>query len=285
MLLLISPAKRMAADPDAFAPESLPQFLPEAERLLAALQAMSPAALRTLWRCSETLALQNLERLAVTDLRRRLTPALLAYDGIQYRFMAPTVFETAQLDYVRSRLRILSGLYGVLRPFDGVAPYRLEMQARLAVDGCRDLYEFWGGRLAEALAREDDCMVNDELRKALQKVKEADAVVIGSPVYFMQVTGPVKNLYDRLFPLIGENGEPRFGKKKIVTVYTQDFDDPHAFDTYFDYLAQGMFPGFGFVDEDRIVCVNANNPETAENNRELKQNAYDVGRMLANLSK
>ena len=160
MLLLISPAKRMADDSDTFAPESLPQFLPEAERLLAALQAMSPAALRTLWRCSETLALQNLERLAVTDLRRRLTPALLAYDGIQYRFMAPTVFETAQLDYVRSRLRILSGLYGVLRPFDGVAPYRLEMQARLAVDGCRDLYEFWGGRLAEALAREDDCMVN-----------------------------------------------------------------------------------------------------------------------------
>ncbi|HIZ06451.1 MAG TPA: flavodoxin family protein [Candidatus Eubacterium avistercoris] len=154
-----------------------------------------------------------------------------------------------------------------------VETYTLFKMKFMACQGC------FGCRL------QDDCMVNDELRKALQKVKEADAVVIGSPVYFMQVTGPVKNLYDRLFPLIGENGEPRFGKKKIVTVYTQDFDDPHAFDTYFDYLAQGMFPGFGFVDEDRIVCVNANNPETAENNRELKQNAYDVGRMLANLSK
>lgn len=153
-----------------------------------------------------------------------------------------------------------------------VEVYTLFKMKFMACQGC------FGCRLKE------DCMVNDELQKALQKVKEADAVVIGSPVYFMQVTGPVKNLYDRLFPLMGENGRPRFGQKKIVTVYTQELEDPHTFDMYFDYLAQGTFPGFGFVDEDRIVCVNGNNPETAENNRELKQNAYDVGRMLANIN-
>lgn len=63
--------------------------------------------------------------------------------------MAPGVFETGQFTYLQEHLRILSGFYGMLRPFDGVTPYRLEMQARLSVNGCPDLYAFWGDRLAE----------------------------------------------------------------------------------------------------------------------------------------
>ena len=57
-------------------------------------------------------------------------------------------------------MRILSGFYGLLRPFDGVTPYRLEMQAKLAVDGCRDLYQFWGDRLAHQLASETNVVLN-----------------------------------------------------------------------------------------------------------------------------
>jgi cytoplasmic iron level regulating protein YaaA (DUF328/UPF0246 family) len=74
--------------------------------------------------------------------------------------MAPGVMETAHLDYLREHLRILSGFYGLLRPFDGVTPYRLEMQAKLTVDGCRDLYQFWGDRLARQLASETDFILN-----------------------------------------------------------------------------------------------------------------------------
>ncbi len=129
---------------------------------------------------------------------------------------------------------------------------------------------------------QDDCVITDELHKAFQKLKEADAVVIGSPIYFMQVTGPVKNLYDRMFPLTGTDWQPRFGKKKIVTVYSQDNMDPHMFDSYFDYLA-ASFPMFGFVDETRLVCTNATNPEAAEKNMDLKQQAYNIGRMLATM--
>ena len=68
------------------------------------------------------------------------------------RYIAPAVFSQSALDYVQEHLRILSGFYGVLRPFDGVAPYRLEMQAKLRTDFCKDLYDFWGGKLAEALS-------------------------------------------------------------------------------------------------------------------------------------
>ena len=160
MRIIISPAKKMKVDVDSFAPEGLPVFLPEAERLKAALQGMTPEELQALWRCSDAIARQNVERLEAMDLRRRLTPAILSYQGIQYQYMAPGVFTEEQLRYIREHLRILSGFYGLLRPFDGVTPYRLEMQARLSVDGCRDLYAFWGGKLAERLAEETDWVLN-----------------------------------------------------------------------------------------------------------------------------
>lgn len=151
MKILISPAKKMRSDPDTLAPEALPALLSETERLLSALRAMTPGELQALWRCSDTIAAQNLERLRDMDLRRRLTPALLSYVGLQYQYMAPGVLEQRQYDYLQAHLRILSGFYGVLRPFDGVTPYRLEMGAKLETDGARDLYGFWGDKLARVL--------------------------------------------------------------------------------------------------------------------------------------
>ena len=160
MRIIIAPAKKMVTDTDSFAVDALPQFLEQAERLKAALQEMSPQALQALWKCSGSIARLNVDRLASMDLRRRLTPAVMAYEGIQYRYMAPGVMESAHLVYLRERLRVLSGFYGLLRPFDGVTPYRLEMQARLSVDGAPDLYAFWGDRLARALAAETDFVLN-----------------------------------------------------------------------------------------------------------------------------
>ncbi len=160
MRIIISPAKKMNIDRDSFAVEATPQFLADTERLMAALGAMSDGELQTLWKCNDAIARQNVARLRDMDLRRALTPAILSYEGIQYRYMAPRVMEAGQLDYLRERLRILSGFYGLLRPFDGVTPYRLEMQARLSVDGAKDLYAFWGRRLAENLAGETDWVLN-----------------------------------------------------------------------------------------------------------------------------
>ncbi|MDE6259856.1 MAG: peroxide stress protein YaaA [Oscillospiraceae bacterium] len=160
MRIIIAPAKKMVMDTDSFAVDGLSLFLEQTERLKAALQGMSPAELQALWKCNDVITKLNVERLSAMDLRRRLTPAIVSYEGIQYQYMAPGVMETAQLDYLREHLRILSGFYGLLRPFDGVTPYRLEMQARLSVDGCRDLYDFWGDALACRLAAETDFVLN-----------------------------------------------------------------------------------------------------------------------------
>lgn len=160
MRIIISPAKKMRADTDGLEPLGLPRFLPEAERLLSVLRSMTPRELQALWKCSDPIAALNAERLRRMDLRGQLTPAILSYEGIQYQYMAPGVFETEQFFYLQEHLRILSGFYGLLRPFDGAAPYRLEMQAGLSVDGHRDLYGFWGDKLARALAGETDLLVN-----------------------------------------------------------------------------------------------------------------------------
>ena len=160
MRFLLSPAKKMNRDTDSLPWQDLPRFLPQAEQLWQAMGQMDAAALKALWKCNDRIAEQNVQRLRTGSLRTGLTPAILAYEGIAFQYMAPSVFTAEQFEYVQAHLRILSGLYGVLRPFDGVTPYRLEMQARLSVGGAKDLYAFWGDRLAAALWAETDCIVN-----------------------------------------------------------------------------------------------------------------------------
>lgn len=160
MRIIISPAKKMREDGDTLATRGLPAFVEEAERLRDALRAMTAPERQALWRCNDAIAAVNEERLAAMDLRGAQTPAILAYEGIQYQYMAPGVFTGEELDYVQEHLRILSGFYGLLRPFDAVTPYRLEMQARLPVDGGRDLYAFWGRKLADRLAEETDAVLD-----------------------------------------------------------------------------------------------------------------------------
>ena len=169
MRIIISPAKKMNDYLDGLPPRDLPVLLGETERLLAHLKGLSLPELKKLLACNDQLAELNFRRFQTMDLRRRLTPALLAYEGIQYRYMAPAVFTSRELAYVQEHLFLLSGFYGILRPFDGVVPYRLEMQAKLRTDFCRDLYGFWGGSLAAALEGTDILLnlASEEYAKAV----------------------------------------------------------------------------------------------------------------------
>ena len=135
-------------------------FLSNTEEICGELQSMSYEELKKLWKCNDQIAQLNVRRLQDMDLYNRLTPAVLAYEGIQYQYMAPGVFTDQEFVYIQELLRILSGFYGILRPFDGVTPYRLEMQARLPVDGAKDLYGFWGAAPALALCAGEDTVLN-----------------------------------------------------------------------------------------------------------------------------
>ena len=150
----------MNVDTDSLPWQDLPLFLEKTEQLYQAMRALSYDTLKKIWKCNDQLAQLNVERLQQMDLHNNLTPAILSYEGIQYRYMSPGVFTEQQLTYVQKHLRILSGFYGLLRPFDGVTPYRLEMQAKLPAAGKKDIYTFWGDQLAKALFAETDCIVN-----------------------------------------------------------------------------------------------------------------------------
>ena len=160
MRIIISPAKKMNVDTDSFPYRDLPEFLTSTEELRRKMQSMSYEELKKLWKCNDQIAQLNVRRLGDMDLRKGLTPALLAYEGIQYQYMAPGVFTDGEYAYIQEHLRILSGFYGVLKPFDGVTPYRLEMQAKLNIGQYKDLYAYWGDRLAKALFAETGCILS-----------------------------------------------------------------------------------------------------------------------------
>ena len=105
------------------------------------------------------------------NLDERLTPAILAFSGIQYQYMAPDLFTQPALDYIQKNLRILSGFYGMLRPFDGVCPYRLELNTKMV--GFRDysLYHFWGSDIAENLFQEDNIVIDLASKQYTRLVK------------------------------------------------------------------------------------------------------------------
>ena len=160
MKFIVSPAKKMVPADDSFGYEALPAFMSATEAICEALKALSYDELKALWKCSDAIAELNYERLQNMNLYQHVTPALFTYEGIQYQNMAPMVLNDKQLQYVQNHLRILSGFYGVLKPFDGITPYRLEMQTKLSVDGSRDLYKYWGSKLCDFLAAEDGVIVN-----------------------------------------------------------------------------------------------------------------------------
>ena len=160
MKIILSPAKKMKTDLDTLEPTGLPEFIDQAVDILSWMKGQSREELQKLWKCNDKIAEQNVDRIAHMNLHHSLTPAVLAYEGIAYQYMAPAVFENSQYEYVQEHLRILSAFYGVLKPMDGVTPYRLEMQAKAALDGHKDLYELWGNRLYQAVRDDSGLIVN-----------------------------------------------------------------------------------------------------------------------------
>lgn len=160
MRIIISPAKKMKIDNDDFEHRHMPVLLHKTQELLAYLRSLNYEELKDMWKCNDKIARLNYNRIRNMDLYNSLTPAILSFDGIQYQYMAPGVFEYDELDYIDEHLRILSGFYGVLRPYDGVTPYRLEMQTKLINWIHKSLYDFWADDIAKYLFSESRCILN-----------------------------------------------------------------------------------------------------------------------------
>lgn len=189
MLIVISPAKTLDFEnPPTTKRYTQPDMLEESTLLIERLRRMKPGKIADLMKLSPKLATLNAERYrqwSVPFTIDNAKQAVLAFKGDVYTGLDAESFNSKALAYAQKHLRILSGLYGVLRPLDLMQPYRLEMGTRLQTNRGRDLYAFWGELITSAINRalkqqKDDLLINlasNEYFKSI-KTKQLQARVI-----------------------------------------------------------------------------------------------------------
>lgn len=153
MIIIISPTKQMKINTLQEA-NAVPVFVKESSKLAEALKTLTMEELQKLMKVNGKIAAENRERYQNIAFDLNGSCAIHTYHGLQFQYMQLESKE--QLCYVQQHVRIVSGMYGLVKPMDSIYPYRLEMQAALAVDGAKDIYEFWGDKLAEELIKELD---------------------------------------------------------------------------------------------------------------------------------
>jgi cytoplasmic iron level regulating protein YaaA (DUF328/UPF0246 family) len=207
MLIVLSPAKSLDLDsPPTTGHATTPRFIDRAAELIGVLKAYSPAQVGELMSISDPLAVLNVTRYADWHPdHASARQAIMSFDGDVYTGLDARSLDANALDYVQGRVRILSGLYGLLRPLDRMHPYRLEMGTRLQNPRGKDLYAFWGESLTGLL--------NEDLKEA-----EADALVnLASEEYFKSVKPKLLDV-----PVITPVFEDwKNGKYKIISFFAK----------------------------------------------------------------
>ncbi|MDC9587741.1 peroxide stress protein YaaA [Xenorhabdus sp. XENO-10] len=202
MLITISPAKTLDYEsPLATEKFSQPLLLAESQQLIDVCRVLTPAKIGSLMSISDKLAGLNAARFGEWQPNFTLEnarQAILAFKGDVYTGMQAETFSAEDFDFAQTHLRILSGLYGVLRPLDLMQPYRLEMGIKLENPRGKDLYKFWGDRITENLntaleQQDDDILVNlasDEYFKSVNTKKLTARII--KPVFLDEKNGKYK---------------------------------------------------------------------------------------------
>lgn len=197
MLVVISPAKRLKEDAQSPLPVTEPVFQPSAEELAAKASELTAGELGKLMKLSDSLAQLNHERFAGWETLEP-APAALMFDGDTYAGLEAASLDEDALRYASGHLRILSGLYGLLRPLDEIKPYRLEMGTRFKTEKGKNLYEYWGSAIAEQLNEEaaaagSDTLVNCASQEYFGAV-DPDALKLRviTPVFYEMKNGSPK---------------------------------------------------------------------------------------------
>lgn len=209
MFFVLSPAKNLnEKDPSPVSSFTLPDLLPEAEILMQELRQLAPQQIAELMHVSDKIALLNAERNAAWH--TPFTPenakqAVFMFNGDVYEGIAADTLKSEQIDYLQQHVRLLSGLYGVLRPLDLMQPYRLEMGTAFANSRGKNLYEFWGDK------------ITDLLNQTLEQADSDVLINLASQEYFKSVN--TKKLNARLITPIFK--DEKNGKYKIISFYAK----------------------------------------------------------------
>jgi len=204
MLVVVSPAKKLDMNPTPEARPTDPAFHAEAEELVSAARELSVEDLQDLMKISEPLARLNAERFADFG-TMEAKPAALAFAGDTYQGLEACSLDADEMAWAQEHFRILSGLYGLLRPLDAIEPYRLEMGSRLKTAHGKTLYDYWGDTIAEALNAQADEIGSDTL---VNCASQEYFGAVGRDALDLRVITPVFM-------------EEKAGKPKIVSFYAK----------------------------------------------------------------
>ena len=209
MILVLSPSKTLDFDSKPrIATHTIPQFLDDSSLLIKELKTYSPAKLSKLMGISDKLAALNVsryEQFATPFTPANAKQALLAFKGDVYTPMEVDAYTKADLAFAQKHLRILSGLYGVLKPLDLIQPYRLEMGTNLKNTRGKNLYTFWGERITDAL------------NQAMVVSKSTALINLASEEYFGAVIPPKLN--KKLINIVFKENQK--GKLKIIGIFAK----------------------------------------------------------------
>ncbi|GEO23755.1 peroxide stress protein YaaA [Cyclobacterium qasimii] len=200
MIVLISPAKTLDYSPTNITTETQPEFKKEIGELVAIMKKKSSKAIQELMGVSENLAELNVARYhQFSDVfdGDNSKQALLAFKGDVYTHIDVASFSEEDFSFAQGHLRILSGLYGLLRPLDRIQPYRLEMGIKLKNKKAKDLYGFWGSKITNAIndLAADQTIINLASNEYFKVVKKKDLKsTLVSPVFKEYKNGAYKNI-------------------------------------------------------------------------------------------
>lgn len=198
MLVVVSPAKRMDETAPRRADGSTPVFLAERDALLATARDLTPKDLEKLMGISSKLADLNVARYKSIGSGEGEKQAVELYAGDTYAGLEAATMDAEALDFAQDHLRILSGLYGLLRPKDMIEPHRMEMGTKLKTPRGKSLYEFWGDQIAEQLNRDAAAAGTDVLINcaSVEYFTAADREVLGlrviTPMFYETKKGAPK---------------------------------------------------------------------------------------------
>lgn len=227
MKIIISPAKNMKPAQSETIPRSLPAYLSHTQEIIEVLRTYSPMDLEILMRINPSLALDGADRIQTMKFDQNGTAAIETYDGIQYKYMKPLTFSDSDKEYAQKTIRILSGAYGILKPYDSIYEYRLEMLTKLNVAGTKNLYEYWSDLLYQDLTASDDLIVNlasEEYAKCIRKYVKA-------PVRFLTCSFKVRK--NGVYKTLATAAKMARGQMVhyIITNRISDFEKLKEFDT------------------------------------------------------
>ena len=197
MKIIISPAKKLSTEKVAIKNGSALQFSNEAKYLVNQLKKYKVNEVKKLMSLSDNLAQLNHDRYQQWDLNSdKVNPAIYMFQGDVYQGLKAETFSDTEIEFAQEHLRILSGLYGLLKPLDLVFPYRLEMGTKMQTKAGNNLYDFWGDTLNKALSSEmedNDVLVNlasNEYSKVLQLEKFKQEII--TPIFKDYKNGKLK---------------------------------------------------------------------------------------------